>query len=97
MTDPSRDAKVTAWHLEMTRKITASRAELAGEAEERASRPQEKRRTSASPNRRRRAGPADAAEQARQAEHARRLREAKEAALLKMEQTAMDILRMFAD
>jgi hypothetical protein len=97
MTDPSRDAKVTAWHLEMTRKIAASRAKLAAEADERASRPQEKRRTSASPNRRRRAGPADAAEQARQTEHARRLREAKEAALLKMEQTAMDVLMMFAD
>jgi hypothetical protein len=97
MTDTSRDAKVTAWHLDMTRKIAAARAKLAADAEQSASRPQEKRRTSASPNRRRRAGPEDAAEQARQAEHARRLREAKEAALLKMEQTAMEILMVFAD
>ncbi|MDI1365247.1 MAG: hypothetical protein PSX79_10325 [bacterium] len=94
MTDTSRAAKLTGWHLEITRKIAASRAQLAADAQERAARPQAKRRTAASPNRRRAAGPADAAEQARQDEHARRLREAKEACLLKMEQTAMDILGM---
>jgi hypothetical protein len=97
MTDTSRDTKVTAWHLDMTRKIAASRAELAGEAEQRAERPPETRRQPTGSRRFRPAGPADAAEQARKAEHARRLREAKEAALLKMEQTAMDILMMFAD
>jgi hypothetical protein len=94
MTDTSHHATVAAWHLDLTRKITASRAALAAEAEERAARPPETRRQPTGSRRFRAAGPADAAKQARQAEHARRLREAKEATLLKMEQTALDILRM---
>lgn len=97
MTDTSRDAKVTAWHLELMRKIDASRAALAAEAEARPARPVQARRQPTGSHRFRAAGPADAAEQARQAEHARRLREAKEAALLKMEQTAMEIVMMGAD
>jgi hypothetical protein len=97
MTDPSRDAKVTAWHLEFMRKIDASRAELAAEADARAARPPQLRRRPTGSRRFRPAGPADAAKQARQAEHARRLREAKEMALLKMEETAMEILMMGAD
>ena len=97
MTDTSRDAQVTAWHLEMTRKIEAARASLAAEAEARAARPPATRRQPAGSHRFRAQGPADAAEQARQTEHARRLREAKEAALLKMEQAAVDILRMGVD
>ena len=94
MTDPSRAAKVTAWHLELMRKIDASRAALAAEAQAQAARPQAKRRTGASPKPRRKAGPADAAEQARQAEQARRLREAKAAALLALELTAMETVKI---
>jgi hypothetical protein len=97
MTDTSRDAKVTAWHLKLTRKIAAERARLAAEADERAGRPRSKRRTAASPNRRRDAGPADAAEQGRRDAKARRLAEAREMVLLKLEQTAMEILRMGMD
>ena len=97
MTDTSRDAKVTAWHLELTRKLDTLRTRWAAEAQARATRPPERRRTSASPNRRRAAGPPDAAEQAHQAQEACRLHEAREAWLLSMERTAMDVLMITAD
>jgi hypothetical protein len=97
MTETSRDAQVTAWHLELTRKLEALRTRWAAEAEERAARPPEIRRNTASPRRRHTAGPADAARQARQAREALRLREAREAWLLSMERTAMDIVMITAD
>jgi hypothetical protein len=97
MTDPSRDAKVTAWHLEMTRKLDALRARWAAEAEALAASPPQVRRQPAGSLRFRSTGPADAARQARQAREALRLREAREAWLLSMERTAMDVLMITAD
>lgn len=92
MTDTSRDAKVTAWHLEITRKLDALRAQWAAEAQAQAARPPKARRNSASPRRRHTAGPPDAAEQARQAQKARQLAEARAEWLISMERTAMDIV-----
>jgi hypothetical protein len=97
MTDPSRDAKVTAWHLELTRKIPLHGPNWRPRLTRAPRAHRLRRRTNRIARPFRPAGPADAAKQARQAEHARRLREAKEMALLKMEQTAMEILRMGAD
>lgn len=91
MTDTSRDARVTAWHLEITQKLDALRTQWAAEAAERAARPQVVRRTPASPLSRRTAGPPDAAQQARQAEHAGQLDQARQEWLLAMEQSVMDV------
>jgi len=97
MTDTSRDAQVTAWHLDLTRKLDALRTQWAAEADAQAARPAEVRRQPAGSLRFRPTGPADAARQARQAREALRLREAREAWLLSMERTAMDVLMITAD
>ena len=92
MTDTSRDAKVTAWHLEITQKLDALRAQWAAEAQAQATRPPIARRQPKGSLRFRSAGPPDAAEQARQAQKARQLAEAREACLKSLELTAMDIV-----
>jgi len=94
MTDTSRHADVVAWHLDLMRKIDAQRAQWAAEAQVQAARPLQVRRQALAARRFGPAGPPDAAEQAWAAEAARRLAESREMALQKMEQTAMDIVRM---
>ena len=91
MTDASRDARVTAWHIEMIRKLDALRTQWADEAQAQAAHPSKARRNTASPRRRHTAGPPDAAEQARQAEKARQLAEVRAGWLISMERTAMDV------
>jgi hypothetical protein len=88
MTDTSRDAKVTAWHLDMTQKLDALRTQWAAEAVASAARPQPVRRT---------AGPADAAVQARQADEARQLAQVRAEWLIAMERAAMDIVMIGMD
>jgi len=97
MTDTSRDAKVTAWHLDMSQKLDTLRTQWAAEAVASAARPQPVRRNAASPRRRRAAGPADAAVQARQAEEARQLAQVRAEWLIAMERAAMDIVMIGMD
>ena len=97
MTDTSRDARVTAWHLEMIQKLDALRTEWAAEAQAEATRPPKARRRPTRSRRFRPAGPPDAAEQARQAEKARQLAQVRAEWLIAMERTAMDIVMITMD
>lgn len=97
MTDTPRDARVTAWHNEITRKLDALRTGWAEAEAARAAGPTKARRNPAASRHRRSAGPPDAAERAYQAEAARELTEARAGWLIAMERAAMDIARMGMD
>jgi len=92
MTDTSRDARVTAWHIEITRKLDALRTRWAEAAKAEATRPPKARRQPKGSLRFRPAGPPDAAEQARLADEARQLAQVRAEWLIAMERTAMDIV-----
>ncbi|ALL14427.1 hypothetical protein [Caulobacter henricii] len=97
MTDTPRDARVTAWHSEITRKLDTLRTGWAEAETARAAGPAIARRNPAASRRRHTAGPPDAAARARQADEARQLAEARAGWLIAMERAAIDIARMGMD
>ena len=93
-TNAPHDERARIWLADFVKRAQEDRAQLKAQADERAARPVIVRRTPASPNRRRTAGPPDAAQQTRLIQEAHQLAFAREQAFQAFERAATDIANM---